>query len=223
VRKDPTPLNSLYKNLFSRHDPRILAALRSSTVGIAGAGGLGSNVAVSLARAGAGRLIIADFDKIEPSNLNRQQYFTNQIGMRKVEALRENLRKINPFSEYIIHDIKITRANTGRIFGEADILVEAFDKAEEKGMLITAWLSLYPERPIIAASGLAGYGHNRKLHTRKLGSLYICGDEESQCPAGISPMAPRVAVVANMQANLAVELLVKLFARGSERGTNVQG
>lgn len=223
MRKNPTPLNNLYKDLFSRHDPRILAALRAGTVGIAGAGGLGSNVAVSLARAGAGRLIIADFDRIEPSNLNRQQYFTDQIGRRKVEALRENLKKINPFSEYIIHDIKITRANTGRIFGEADLLVEAFDKAEEKGMLINAWLSLHPERPIIAASGLAGYGHNRKLHTRKLGNLYICGDEESQCPAGISPMAPRVAVVANMQANLAVELLVELFTRGSERGTNVQG
>ena len=210
-------VNKLYEDIFSRHEPRVLAALRSSTVGIAGAGGLGSNVAVSLARAGVGRLIIADFDKIEPSNLNRQQYFTYQIGRRKVEALRENLKKINPFSEYLVHDIKVTRANTGSIFWEADILVEAFDKAEEKGMLINAWLSLYPTRPIIAASGLAGYGNNRKLHTRKLGNLYICGDEESQCPAGISPMAPRVAVVANMQANLTVQLLVKL------RGKNVQG
>lgn len=210
MRKNPTPVNKLYKDLFSRHEPRVLAALRRGTVGIAGAGGLGSNVAVSLARAGVGRLIIADFDKIEPSNLNRQQYFISQIGRRKVEALRDNLKKINPFSEYIIHDIKVTRANTGDIFGEADILIEAFDKAEEKGMLITTWLSLYPKKPIIAASGLAGYGQNRKLHTRKMGALYICGDEESQCPAGISPMAPRVAVVANMQANLAVELLVKL-------------
>jgi len=209
--------NNLYKDFFSRHEPGVLAVLREATIGIAGAGGLGSNAAVSLARAGAGRLIIADFDKIEPSNLNRQQYFINQIGERKVEALRENLKKINPFSEYIVHDVKVTRGNTEGIFGEADILIEAFDKAEEKGMLITTWLSLHPDRPIIAASGLAGYGKNRKLHTRKLGGLYICGDEESLCPAGISPMAPRVAIVANMQANLAVELLIKL------RGKHVQG
>jgi sulfur carrier protein ThiS adenylyltransferase len=200
----------LEKDLFSKHDPRVLAALRKSTVGIAGAGGLGSNVAVSLARAGVGRIIIADFDRIEPSNLNRQQYFVGQIGRRKVEALLENLKRINPFSEYLVHDTKISGKNVGRIFGAADILVEAFDKAEAKHMLIEAWLSLFPERPIVAASGLAGYGKNRKLHTRKLGNLYICGDEESQCAPGVSPMAPRVAIVANMQANCVVELLVKM-------------
>ena len=200
----------LFKDLFSRHDPQVLAALQRSTVGIAGAGGLGSNVAVSLARAGVGRLIIADFDKIEPSNLNRQQYSVKQIGRRKVEALRENLKGINPFSECVIHDVKVTRANTGRLFGKADILVEAFDKAEQKGMLINTWLSLYPEKPLIAASGLAGYGKNAGLRTRKMGNLYVCGDGQSQCPTGISPMAPRVAIVANMQANLAVELLVKM-------------
>jgi len=203
-------MSDLFKDLFARRDPRILAALRAGAVGVAGAGGLGSNVAVSLARAGVGRLIIADFDEIEPSNLNRQQYFVKQIGRRKVEALRDNLKGINPFSEYIVHDVKVTRANTGRLFGEADILIEAFDKAGQKGMLINTWLSLYPKKPIIAASGLAGYGKNSKLHTRKIGSLYVCGDGETECPKGISPMAPRVAIVANMQANLAVELLVKL-------------
>ncbi|MCX5784840.1 MAG: sulfur carrier protein ThiS adenylyltransferase ThiF [Elusimicrobia bacterium] len=200
----------LFKDLFSRHDPQVLTALQRSTVGIAGAGGLGSNVAVSLARAGVGKLIIADFDKIETSNLNRQQYFVEQIGLRKVEALRASLKKINPFASYIIHDVKVTRANTGSIFGGADILIEAFDKAGQKGMLINTWLSLYPKKPVIAASGLAGYGKNARLRTRKMGSLYVCGDGESQCLAGISPMAPRVAIVANMQANLAVELLVKL-------------
>ncbi|HAH32138.1 MAG TPA: thiamine biosynthesis protein ThiF [Elusimicrobia bacterium] len=206
-------MENLFKDLFARHEPRVLAALKTSTVGIAGAGGLGSNVAVSLARVGVGRLIIADFDRVEPSNLNRQQYFVKQIGRRKVEALRENLKNINPFSEYIIHDIKVTHANTGHIFGSADILIEAFDKAVQKGMLINTWLSLYPKKPIIAASGLAGYGKNARLLTRKMGNLYVCGDGESQCPAGISPMAPRVAIVANMQANLAVELLVNLKER----------
>ena len=201
-------MRSLEKALFAHRDPDVLAALRDSVVGIAGAGGLGSNVAVSLARAGVGRLIVADFDRIEPSNLNRQQYFTRQIGRRKVAALRENLRAINPFSEYTVHAVRVTRANAGRIFKDAEILVEAFDKAAAKRMLIDAWLSLHPDRPIVAASGLAGFGKNGKLHTRRLGSLYICGDEESQCPKGISPMAPRVAIVANLQANLVVELLV---------------
>ena len=200
----------LEKALFSKHDPRVLAALRASVVGIAGAGGLGTNVAISLARAGVGRLIIADFDRIEPSNLNRQQYFIGQIGRRKVEALLENLKRINPFSEYSVHDIKISAKNVGRIFGAADIIVEAFDKAEAKYMLIEAWLSLFPERPIVAASGVAGYGKNRKIHARKIGNLYICGDEESECAPGVSPMAPRVGIVANMQANCVVELLVKM-------------
>lgn len=195
--------------LFSRHDPEILAALRRSTVGIAGAGGLGSNVAVSLARAGVGRLVIADHDRVEASNLNRQQYFVEQIGRRKVEALRENLIRVNPFADYVIHDVWITAANVEGIFGQAQVLVEAFDRAEAKQMLIDAWLTLHGERPIVAASGLAGFGKNRKLHTRRIGNLFICGDEESQCPEGVSPMAPRVAIVANMQANLVVELLVR--------------
>ena len=213
-------MRSLSKALFAKHDPQVLAALRESTVGIAGAGGLGSNVAISLARAGVGRLIIADFDRIEASNLNRQQYLVRQIGRRKVLALRENLRAINPFAKYTVHAARVTRANVGRIFGEAEILVEAFDKAATKRMLIDAWLSLHPDRPIVAASGLAGYGKNRKLHTRRMGSLYLCGDEESECPKGISPMAPRVAIVANLQANLVVELLVDRAspaARGSRR------
>ena len=199
----------LAKALFSKHDPGVLAVLRGSVVGIAGAGGLGSTVAVSLTRAGVGRLILADFDKIEPSNLNRQQYFVEQIGRQKVEALRENLLKINPFGTYIIHDVKVTVRNAGRIFDEVDILVEAFDRAEAKHMLIDAWLSRHPDKPIIAASGLAGFGKTRKLRVRRMGSLYICGDEESQCAPGTSPMAPRVGIVANMQANLVVELLIK--------------
>lgn len=195
---------------FARRDRRVLAALRAGSVGIAGAGGLGSTAAVSLARAGVGRLIIADFDKLEASNLNRQQYFVEQVGRSKVEALRENLLKINPFSDYEVHEVCVTRENAAEIFASADILIEAFDRAEAKQMLIETWLARFPERPILAASGLSGFGGNRKLRTRRMGNLYICGDEASQPEPGISPMAPRVGIVANMQANLAVELLVKM-------------
>jgi len=197
------------KQFFSKHDPKILPVIRNSVVGIAGAGGLGSNVAVSLARVGVGTLLIADFDKIEPPDLNRQQYFVDQIGMLKVEALFENLKKINPYSEYKIFPVKISDNNVSEIFGKADILVEAFDGAEMKKMLSESWLSRFPKKPIIAASGLAGFGKNEIIHTRKSGNLYICGDGESECKTGVSPMAPRVAVVANMQANLALELLLK--------------
>jgi sulfur carrier protein ThiS adenylyltransferase len=205
------------REFFARRDPDVLGVLRRSAVGIAGAGGLGSNIAVALARAGVGKLVIADFDRVEPSNLNRQQYFVDQVGERKVEALRENLLAINPYSIYEVHDVRINRRNAGTIFGRVDVLVEAFDKAEAKEMLIETSLARFPGRPIVAASGLAGYGGNAKVHSRRLGNLYICGDESSQCPPGISPMAPRVALVAAMQANLVVEILLKMKGRRPPR------
>lgn len=197
------------KDFFSKHDPKILPIIRKATVGISGAGGLGSNVAVTLARVGIGKLIISDFDKIETSNLNRQQYFIDQIEKPKVIALLENLKKINPFSEYQIHNIKLDENNIPLIYKDVDIMVEAFDKAEMKKMLIETWISHFPQKPIIAASGLAGFGRNELLHTKKIDNLYICGDEEAELQEGISPMAPRVGIVANMQANLVLELLLK--------------
>ncbi|MCR4397119.1 MAG: sulfur carrier protein ThiS adenylyltransferase ThiF [Candidatus Saccharicenans sp.] len=200
----------LKKEFFSRHDPELLPVLRRAVVGIAGAGGLGSNVAVALARAGVGKLIIADHDLVYPSNLNRQQYFIDQIGRPKVEALLENLSRMNPFSEYEIHKTRINPHNIRKLFGEAQIMVEAFDLATEKSMLINTWLSLFPDRPIVAASGLSGFGKNNKIRTRKMGRLYLCGDEESEPTDKVSPMAPRVGIVANMQANLVIELLIKI-------------
>ncbi len=203
-------LEKLKKEFFSRHDPELLPILGRAVVGIAGAGGLGSNVAVALARVGVGKLIIADHDRVYPSNLNRQQYFIDQIGQPKVEALLENLKRMNPFSEYEIHHTRITPRNIPQLFGEAQILVEAFDLATEKSMLINTWLSIFPDRPIVAASGLSGFGKNNKIRTRKLGRLYLCGDEESEPTDRVSPMAPRVGIVANLQANLVLELLFKM-------------
>jgi len=202
-------MKNLEADFFSKHDPKILPIIRQATVGIAGAGGLGSTIAVSLARVGIGKLIIADFDKIETSNLNRQQYFFDQIGKPKVIALLENLKKINPFSEYQIHHIKLDENNIPIIYKDVDIMVEAFDKAEMKKMLIETWLSHFSLKPIIAASGLAGYGMNELIHTKKFDNLYICGDETTKLKTNISPMAPRVGIVANMQANLVLELLLR--------------
>ena len=197
------------KEFFSAHDPEIIPILQKAVIGIAGAGGLGSNVAVSLTRAGIGKLVIADFDKIEPSNLNRQQFFIDQIGMPKVIAFMENLKKISPFTQYQMHEIKLNEENIPFIYKDVEIMVEAFDKAEMKKMLIETWLTNFPHKPIIAASGLAGYGKNELLHTRRSENLYICGDEETDLQSCISPMAPRVGIVANMQANLVLELLLK--------------
>jgi sulfur carrier protein ThiS adenylyltransferase len=201
-------VNELQKEFFKKRDLAVLDVLSRSVVGVAGAGGLGSNAAAALARAGVGRLIIADFDRLEAPDLNRQYYFVDQVGRPKVEALAENLRRMNPFSRYDVHAVRVTPSNVGALFGEADLLIEAFDGADQKQMLIENWLRLFPERPIIVGSGLAGYGGNNALRERELGRLYVIGDEESECDACSAPMGPRVAAVAAMQANLAVELLV---------------
>jgi len=200
---------ALFQELFSGHDPALLKVWQASTVGIAGCGGLGSNIAVSLCRAGVGRLILADFDSITTPNLNRQQFFLSQVGQFKVEALRDNLAAIHPFCQVEIHTVRITPANLPAIFGSCNILMEAFDGAEQKQMLIETWQELYPDKPLIGASGLAGYGRNDLIHTLKLDNVYLCGDGASELQPGVSPVAPRVGIVANLQANLCLELLAK--------------
>jgi len=182
--------------------------LNYKTVGIAGAGGLGSNCAVALARSGIGKLVIADFDIVSESNLNRQYYFFDQIGKIKVHALKENIQRINPSVEVEIHNIKISEYNIGHIFSACDIIVEAFDDAEEKRMLIETVLSEFPDKPIISGSGMAGYGDNNSLRSRQIDNLYICGDEKSETSDNNPPLAPKVGIVANMQANLVLELLL---------------
>lgn len=202
-------MESLKHQFFSRHDPRYLPAIRDAVVGIAGAGGLGSNAAVALARAGVGHLVIADFDTVDATNLNRQYFFVSQLGEPKVSALQNTLQKINPFSEYEVHHTRITADNAAAIFSQCQILIEAFDTAEMKEMLIESWCSAYPDRPIIVGSGLAGIGNTEAIHTRQIDTIYICGDETTDIQPHISPMAPRVGMVAHMQANIALELIIK--------------
>lgn len=209
TEKAPPDGSGIEEEFYLAHDPSVRRALKKSIVGIAGAGGLGSNVALALARAGVGTLIIADFDRIETTNLNRQQYFVEQIGRSKVEALAENLRRIPSATRIRARRIRVTAKNIAGIFGKADVLVEAFDRADQKQMLIEAWMTRFPARPIIAASGLAGYGRNNRIRERRIGLLTLIGDEAGEAPAGISPMAPRVGVVAAMQANRVVEYLMK--------------
>ena len=179
------------------------------TVGIAGAGGLGSNCAVALARSGIGHLVICDFDTLETANLNRQYYFNDQVGMKKVEALKENLQRINPETRVTIHDIKLNPEKIIELFSDCEVIVEAFDQAEMKQMLAETVLSTWPDKPLIIGSGMAGWGNNQAIHERKIDdTLYVCGDEQSEISDELPPLAPRVGIVANMQANVVIDLLM---------------
>ncbi len=201
-------MENLEKEFFSRHEPAIIPVLKKAKIGIAGAGGLGSNIAVALARSGVGHLVIADFDKVEPHNLNRQQFFVDQIGQPKVVALKENLERINPFSRYEIHQVYLDAENMPSIFGDVDIMVEAFDTVESKLILVETWIQKFPDTPMVMGSGMGGYGGNNLISAKRLfENIYVCGDGKSDVDAH-PPIAPRVAIVAAMQANLVLELLL---------------
>jgi sulfur carrier protein ThiS adenylyltransferase len=180
-------------------------------VGIAGAGGLGSNCAVALARSGIGTLVIADFDVIEKPNLNRQYYFTNQIGSMKTIALKDNISKINSDVDVIIHQKKLDRLNIPEIFSGCNIIVEALDSSEMKEMLIETVQTKMPGIPVVVGSGMAGWGKTNDISSRKIDdTLFVCGDEYSEVSDNLPPIAPRVGIVANMQANIVVELLMNI-------------
>jgi sulfur carrier protein ThiS adenylyltransferase len=179
-------------------------------VGIAGAGGLGSNCAAALARSGVGTLVIADFDFIEPINLNRQFYFIEQIGLRKTDALKENLLRIDKDIKVLVHRVELTRENIPDIFSGCDVIVEAFDKAEMKEMLIETVQAKLPGIPLVVGSGMAGWGNNESIKCRKIDDfLYVCGDESTEVSEEIPPMAPRVGIVSHMQANVVIDILMK--------------
>ena len=195
--------------MVARHSPGVHTRVKRSTVGIAGLGGLGSQVAIALARIGVGTLILADYDVVEPSNLNRQQYFIQQIGMPKVDAMRENLEKVNPYVRIITHQTVIRPKNVKSIFNNAEIIVEAFDKAEEKTMFINAISESMPDTYIVAASGVAGYGDNNEIRTTKFSSkIFIVGDQRSAAGPGSGLMAPRVGIAAHHQANMVLRLIL---------------
>jgi sulfur carrier protein ThiS adenylyltransferase len=184
--------------------------LKKFMVGIAGAGGLGSNCAAALARTGIGTLVIADFDAVERSNLSRQYYFVNQVGMMKTAALKENLVRIRPEINVVVHQVKLNRKNITPIFAGCHVIVEAFDAAEMKEMLIETVQKELPGIPLIIGSGLAGWGNTDILKFRKIDeTLFVCGDELSESSEDSPPLAPRVGIVASMQANTVVEILMK--------------
>ena len=193
------------KEIFERNVPGTTEKLQKATVGIAGCGGLGSNAAVALVRAGVGRLILADHEVVEASNLNRQHYFLDDIGKKKVEALAGHLRAINPGIGLVLHDIELTPENLPGIYAEAGLLLEAFDSADSKKWLIETWCVAYPDRPVVAASGVSGCGHTDKMHVHSSGNIHVVGDEQSEMTMGLC--SARVMMAASMEANVAIGLL----------------
>jgi sulfur carrier protein ThiS adenylyltransferase len=181
------------------------------TVGIAGCGGLGSNCAVALARCGVGKLVIADYDIVTLQNLNRQYYFHDQIGRLKVHALRENIGRINPSVTVKAFDMKLCVSDVIELFAGCDVIVEAFDKATMKQMIIETVLTQMGGKYLVTGIGMAGWGKSDIIHCRKSDKLIICGDEVSEVSDELPVLAPRVGMVANMQANEVLGILLKDF------------
>lgn len=193
----------------ARHTPYVHEKVKNARVAIAGLGGLGSNVAVDLARTGVGHLHLVDFDIVEPSNLNRQAYKIRHLGMKKTEALKSELKDINPYIKVSIDTIKVTEKNANSVFANDTIVCEAFDCAEYKAMLINTLLEQQTDIKLVAASGLAGYESSNFIKTTKVfHNLYLCGDKLSSVQPGRGLMAPRVSICAGHQANMILRLIL---------------
>ncbi len=196
--------------LVRRHSARLQEKLERARVAVAGLGGLGSHAAVFLARTGVGHLHLIDFDAVDITNLNRQHYSARHIGIFKTDALAEQLREINPYLDIRTDRIKVTEENIPRLFGEEDIICEAFDCPEAKAMLACGIREYFPEKYLVAASGMAGYGDSNRIRTRQIGPrFYLCGDGVSEVKEGSGLMAPRVAVCAAHEANLILQLIAE--------------
>ena len=201
-----------YSALSERHGEKIQNFFESATVAICGLGGLGSNIAFALARAGIGKLILIDFDHVDITNLHRQQYKANQIGMNKAEALKDNLLEIAPFVTIEPHSVRISEDNAEALLQKADIICEAFDDAECKAMLVNIVTERMPEKYLVAASGMAGFGSANSIHTRRVSKrFYICGDGTSDVQSEGSLVATRVMLCAAHQAHTVLRILTEQF------------
>ena len=198
--------------LIERHGIDTQHKFSSATVAICGLGGLGSNIAISLAHAGIGKLILVDFDKVDITNLHRQQYKANQIGMNKTDALSENLKEIAPYIELETHTERVTEKNAVNLLQGADIICEAFDDAEAKAMLTNLVLETMPDKYLVAASGVAGFGSANSIKTRRItNKLYLCGDGESDVQSEGSLVSSRVMLCAAHQAHTVLRILAGKF------------
>ena len=201
-----------FLTLEQRHGKALQGKFSAATVAVCGLGGLGSNIAISLARVGIGKLILIDFDRVDISNLHRQQYKASQIDKYKAQALAENLLEIAPYLEVQAVTARITEENYMDLLHDADVICEAFDNAEAKAMLANAVLETMPYKYLVAASGMAGMGTPNTIRTRKITKyFYLCGDEISDAADTIGLVAPRVMLCAAHQAHTVLRILADEF------------
>lgn len=209
IEKGKKPsMNELESVMIARHTPKVHEKLKAGKVAILGLGGLGSNIAISLARIGVGKLILVDYDVVDTSNLNRQQYFIDDIGKYKTQAMKNHLHKINPFIDIEINNSYITKENMN-FLNEVDIIIEAFDDPNCKAEITNFVLINMKDKYLIASSGMAGYYDSNIIVTKKIrDKFYMCGDFVHEAKEGDGLMAPRVAICANHMANLASKILI---------------
>lgn len=194
----------------ARFPEEMQTKLRNARVAVAGLGGLGSNIAVMLARSGVGELLLVDFDRVDVTNLNRQMYLIPQLGKPKAEALPEILYQINPYLTYRSVCIKVTPDNVKELFSEYPIVCEAFDKPDQKAMLVRELLMQCPKTIVVSGNGMAGYADANEIRTcQVMKRLYVCGDQSTDVGNGIGLIAPRVAVCAAHEANKVLQLIMQ--------------
>jgi len=190
-------------------DQELRARLHASSVAVVGCGGLGSNVAAMLLRSGVRNLTLIDFDAVDASNLNRQLFFADQIGRLKTEALAETLLRIDPDAHLTLHSLRVTAENLVDLVRDADVVVEAVDRADTKAMVVNTCMEALPDTPLVTASGLAGYGSANSIATeRPCDNLYLVGDLESDVNAGHPLFASRVMVASAHEAHAAIRRLL---------------
>ena len=201
----------LYNALENRHGVEIQKKFKAACIGIAGLGGLGSNIAVHLARMGVEHLVLADFDIVDITNLNRQHYTIQHLGTPKTEALISQLLDINPYLRCEVHNTRITAHNAVELFKDCSIVCEAFDLPDQKAMLIETLLADSPDTYIVSGNGMAGFDTANTIQVRqKIGRLFICGDGTSDVGQVHGLYAPRVSVCASHQATAVLRLLLGL-------------
>ncbi len=194
--------------LALRHGEELQQKFLAARVAVCGLGGLGSNVAILLARAGVGALLLVDHDRVDLSNTNRQQYFLRQLGEPKTEAMRAILREINPYCDVSLRTMRVTEADIPGLFDGCDVICEAFDRAEAKAMLVQGVLENYPRTPVVSGVGMAGTGSANTIRTRRAGRyLYLCGDGSTESGPGTPLISSRVAVCAAQEAHMILRLL----------------
>lgn len=209
LQAHPIPSREVIREALNiRHGEDLQNKISAARVAVCGLGGLGSNIAIALARAGVGHLHLIDFDRVDLTNLNRQQYAVGQLGQYKTDALRETLSLVSPYCDVTCDTIQVTEENLPDLLKTEDYICEAFDRAEAKAMLVSGVLEHFPEKYLVAASGLAGLGSANTIQTRRVSQrFYLCGDGTSDSSVGLGLVASRVLVCAAHEANMILRLI----------------